>query len=127
MPKKYYVHINTGTISPKPHEISAAWVLAQYFKTDVFFEPRSLIKTADLRINGARWELKSPIGNGKRTIQNNLREAAHQSKNIVIDLRRCKLNQDNAIMRIRHEISHSKSLRKVVAILKRGKIIDMTL
>ncbi len=125
--KEYEVHINTKiTPPPQPHEISAARLLAQYFQSDVYFEPRTLIKSADFKINGTCWELKSPIGNGKHTIQNNLREATQQAKNIVIDLRRCKLNQNGAMARIRHEISHSQVSRKIIVILKNEKVVDAT-
>ncbi len=129
MPKKEYeVHISTKiTPPPEPHEISAAWLLARYFQSNVYFEPRTLIKSADLMVNEARWELKSPIGNGKHTIQNNIREATHQSANIVIDLRRSKIHQAKALSQIKHTVKNNRStVQQVLVILKNEKVIDAT-
>lgn len=90
---KYKVTIKTGLKDrPEDHELSAALILAAYFKTDAtFLRPRSR-KTSDVEINGTKWEIKSPRGNSKKTIENNLRAARKQSRNIVLDLRRIKLH-----------------------------------
>lgn len=84
----------------------------EHLKSDATFLRRNNLSAADVKIGGTIWELKSSIGNGKHTIQNNLREASHQSQNIVIDLRRCKLPSDRAISRIRYEANHAKSIKK---------------
>ena len=42
-------------------------------------------------MQGLLWELKSPIGNSKTTISNNLINAKQQSPNIIFDARRTKL------------------------------------
>jgi hypothetical protein len=55
--------------SPARYELSAAQLLAHYFKADVEFIYRSNYKTPDFLIRGVAWELKSPTGNGKNNIE----------------------------------------------------------
>lgn len=74
-------------------------------------------------INGAYWEIKSPIGNSKRTIQNNLREASRQSSNVIIDLRQCKMSTTSALARIRYILRQNHSIKKLITILKDEKIL----
>lgn len=125
MPKLYQIKIS-GKIAPppSPQEISAAQIIMRYLQADVHFVQRSPLKTADLKINGKFWEIKSPVGNSKRTIQNNLRETSRQSTNIIIDLRRCKMPAANAIARIRHEMSKSCQIQKLLIITRDNKVID---
>lgn len=57
--------------------------------------PPSIIKglqMPDIMIQGVPWEMKSPEGKGKRTIKNTVQNASHQSVNIIIDLRRCPID-----------------------------------
>ena len=109
---------------PSAPELSAATILADYFKRDVHFEARhGNLKTADFRIGGALWELKSPLGRGKRTIQNNLRKANQQCVNIVIDLRYCKINDEQAIQRVRYGAQHLAGIKKVLVITKNGQVL----
>lgn len=67
---------------------------------DIELIPPSQIKylrMPDIIMNGISWEMKSPVGKGKYTIQNILQSAAGQSRNIIIDLRRCKMPSEEAI------------------------------
>lgn len=66
-----------------PYEITAAALLADYFKADVEFVSRSNYKTPDFVIKGVTWELKSPTGKGKNNIERQLQTGLKQSKNIV--------------------------------------------
>ena len=77
---KYNVIVQTDLVDvPKEHELSAALILAYHFKTDVIFLRPETKKTPDIDVNGTKWEIKSPRGNGKKTIDNNLRAAHKQS------------------------------------------------
>ena len=125
MTEKHQIHIS-GEIKPYPaeYEISAAILVAEYFKSDVIFIKRSQNnKTADFRIDGKIWELKSPIGNSKRTIQNNLRKADRQSSNIILDLRRCKMHSAQAINRIKFELSKANKITHLIVIQKNENIV----
>ena len=125
-PMKYQVIIKTDlTNRPEDHELSAALILADYFKTDVVFLRPESRKTPDIEVDGIKWEIKSPKGNSKKTIENNLRSARRQSQNIVVDLRRVKLHQQRVASRISFFLSGPHRFRRVIAITKTGKIIEI--
>jgi hypothetical protein len=124
---KYEVIVKTDLADlPKEHELSAALILAYHFKSDVVFLRPERKKTPDIEVNGTKWEIKSPRGNGKKTIDNNLRAAHKQSRNIVLDLRQAKLHQSKAIARIRHYLTAGPhKIKHLKIITKTRKIIDI--
>jgi hypothetical protein len=124
---KYDVIVQTNVIdAPKEHELSAALILADHFKVDIIFLRPETKKTPDIDVNGIKWEIKSPKGNGKKTIDNNLRAAHKQSRNVVLDLRRAKLHQNKAIARIDYYLSAgSHKIQHLKIITKTRKIIDI--
>lgn len=128
MPKpKYEVIVKTDPVdSPKDHEMSAALLLAYHFKANVIFLRPERKKSPDIDVGGTKWEIKSPKGNGKKTIDNNLRTARRQSRYIVLDLRRAKLHQSKAEARIRHYlVSGPHNIKQIKIITKHRKIIDI--
>ena len=70
--------------------------------------------------------MKSPIGGGKNTIQNILQDAVVQSRNIIIDLRRCKLSEEQAISKISREFQVSKHIKRIMVIKRDSEILDLT-
>lgn len=127
MKSKYQVIIQTSTQDePYDFELSASEIIANYFKTDVIFLRPSHLKNPDLKIKGQIWELKSPVGNSKNTIHNIIKTARKQSPNIIIDLRRCKLNERNALARVRETFKRRKrKIGKYLIIDKSGRVIDV--
>ena len=109
---------------PEEHEISAARILANHFKSDVEFISRTSNKTPDIKIGNLRMEIKSPTGKGKRNIQHTLQYAIKQSSVVVFDARRSKIH----IARIRRELARqfkmTKILKKLILIEKDGKVVD---
>ncbi len=92
MSEKEHLVIIPSEVKPKPSEteISAAYILADFFQADVKFIPRENHKTPDYLIDGVKWELKSPTGTGKYNIQHCLQDALKQSSYIIIDVRASK-------------------------------------
>ena len=125
--KKYEVMVKTDIKDrPKDHEMSAALILANYyFKADVTFLRPESNKTPDIEKDGKKWEIKSPMGSSKKTIENNLRMARKQSKHIVIDLRRIKMHKVRAIARTNYFLSKQKQIKRVIVITKDQKIVDI--
>ena len=113
-------------LQPKPeaHELKAAAIIAEYFCSDIIFLRRNINSTPDFKIKNAIWELKSPKGNSKRTIANNLRDASKQSKNVILDLSRCKMNTNSATSRTRDYLKTDTKIKKIIIITKTGNIID---
>ena len=121
---KYQVIVKTDLVDlPKEHELSAALILAHHFKTNVTFLRPEHARTPDIDVNSVKWEIKSPMGNGKRTIDNNFNEARRQSKNLVIDLRRIKMHQSKANARINFYLSTPHHFKRVLIITKSKKVV----
>lgn len=129
MKNKYIVHIEDNKESkPRPHEETASQIIASSFRSDIVFLRRHQSKNPDLFIlrTNMLWELKSPIGNSKHTIQNNLRDAGKQSENIIIDLRRTKMYEKQAISRIYEYMKKEHTrIKQIKVITKASKVIDI--
>jgi len=123
---KYRVIVETDFRNrPKEHELSAAFLIANYFKTDIVFLRPSCQHTPDLNVNGTKWELKSPLGNGKNTIKNNLHTARKHTVNVIIDLRRTRMHQAKAIANINYYFaSHRSQIRHLIIITKTEEILE---
>ena len=109
---------------PYPHEMFAARVISKYFRANVnFVKKNNTAKSADLKIKNQIWEIKSPTGNSKRTMQNNLRDADDQSPNIIINLVRCKMPPEKAISRLNFQLKKAHKVKRLLVILKSGKVV----
>ena len=107
------------------HEINAILLLLDYFDTDITCINPGAGKTPDLRIKGVEWELKSPQGDGTKTIENILKKAAKQSKNIILDFSRIKMNGNQALSRTKYFLRNNKhGIKRLIVITKSHKIID---
>lgn len=123
---KYNIIIPVGMKPrPKTHEETAAEILANHFKSDVYFIETASQGTPDVSVGNVKWEVKSPIGTGKNNIRKNMREAGNQSTNVVIDLRRSKLHQTRAIGYINQYMTTSKKLKRVTVITKSKKVLTI--
>ena len=107
------------------HEINAILLLLEYFDSDITCVCPGSGKTPDLRIKGEEWELKSPQGDGVKTIENILKKAVKQSRNIILDFSRIKMNGSQAISRTKHYLHNNKhGIRKLIVITKNHKVLD---
>jgi len=123
---KYNIIIPVG-MKPRPkiHEETAADILANHFKSDVYFIVTATQGTPDVSIDGIKWEIKSPVGAGGNNIQKNMREASSQSINVVIDLRRSKLHQTRATGYIKQFTDRYKKLKRVIVITKSKQVLTI--
>ena len=64
----------------QPHEIATARVLIMSGDDVIFLRPSNASHSADIKYGGMVWEIKSPKGASRRTIENNIRLAMKQSK-----------------------------------------------
>ena len=112
---------------PDKYEIAVARILAKKFQSDVRFIACGPTKTPDIQVilTGAYWEIKNIKGDGKFTIEDNLRKAAKQSDNIVISLLRSRMTSEKAVSHIRYYLEHAHAnIKQVILVTKRGKTID---
>ena len=94
---------------------------------DVELIPRSKVhnlRMPDISMNGVVWEVKAPIGDGKNNAQNTMKNAKDQSRNIIIDLQRCKMDDDRAVKEFEREFLKLKHLKRLKIIKKNGETVD---
>ena len=75
-------------------------------------------------MKGIAWEIKAPIGTGKKNIENIMQGAAEQSRNIIVDLFRSKMSEDEAIKGYDQYFKQSKRVKRLKIIKKNREIID---
>ena len=84
------------------------------------------INSPDMEMMGIIWEIKAPLGKSRNTIKHTFQHAGHQSPNVIIDLRRCKLMDDVALSDIRYHYKISKRIKRLKVVMKDKKIIDIS-
>lgn len=128
MKVKYQVIVKTlPQDAPYDFEMSAALIVANHFKTDVVFLRPGPMKSPDLLLKQEIWELKSPRGNSKNTIHNIFVTSRKQSYNVIIDLRRCRMNEQKAFARIRDAFNKRRHKRcQLLVITKQNRVIDIS-
>lgn len=82
------------------------------------------INNPDIQIDGVIWEMKSPTGDSKNTMKHTLQNANHQSRSVIVDLRRCKLQDEKAIKDLEHHFTLSKRLRNMKIITHDENMLD---
>jgi hypothetical protein len=126
---KYNVIVpNNVKPKPEPHEIEAAEIISEHFRSDVKFIKRSANKSADIKVlkTGVMWEIKSPTGKGKHNIQHNVQDAAKQSANVVLDSRRSKIHQSKFKSEAKHQFQIVARAKKMLVITKAHEVLEIT-
>ncbi len=127
MQKPNYSVIIPRDVFPKPDkkEMSAAYILLDYFKADVKFIPRNNCRTPDLLVNRIGWELKAPTGSGKRNLQHTISRAIKQSQYIIIDARFSKIHISKIKSHLTAEIKKNKQIKRLLLIDKQKNIVEI--
>jgi hypothetical protein len=114
---------------PEDHEIEAAWIIARHYGCLVRFLKPIIgykIKTPDFVIRGLLWELKSPISDSRRhCVSGHLDRASEQSRNIIFDARRTKLEDEFLIIQLLSELKKRRSVRKLIFIKKNSEVVEL--
>lgn len=124
--KKYRIIIPQD-VHPVPErfELSAASLLLEYFQSDIVFLPVTSDRTPDIEVSGEKWEIKSPLGKSKHTIETQLKRASKQSTHVVIDARRCKIHIAKIRSQLRHHGAIKKHIKRIVLITKIGAVEEI--
>ena len=127
MPKSNYSVIIPKNVIPKPNmrEMSASYILLNYFKSNIEFIPRNNYKTPDLFIDGIEWEIKAPTGQGKRNLQHTVSRALKQSQYIIIDARFSKIHIAKIRNYLSSEIQKNKRIKRLLLIDKQKKVLEI--
>ena len=113
----------------RDHERQTAKVIANAGLTVEFISAsnKDLSKSPDIMIDGRRWEMKSPKTNKMSQVEKNLRRASKQAENIIIDSQRIKHIPDKKIQDfLKERLKIRKSIKRIVFVNKRRKIVDIT-
>lgn len=110
------------------HEMATARAVAD-MGYDVEFVSRakgSRAKSADFVAGGVLWEVKSPTSSNLRVIQKRIREALHQSRDIIFDSRRMKGLSDAQIQsEVEKWANNLTYIRRMLYVNRRGVIIKI--
>ena len=123
--------IRPAGLKPRPdkYEERVAELCAEYFQSDVAFVLRNNHTTPDIQVTRMQqfWEIKNIKGGGKHTIEDNLRKASKQSRNIIISLlATSKLDSNRVKGKIKSVLATQRMpIDCVLLITKTGKIIDI--
>jgi hypothetical protein len=82
-------------------------------------------RTPDIQIDfDLKWEIKSPTGNGKYTIEHAVQFAGQQSKNVIFDLRKSKMPAGKALRKLMNEFAKRREIHRLIVITKSEKVLD---
>lgn len=81
-------------------------------------------KTPDFMMDGKPWEMKSPQGNSRVTIEHAFKRAAKQSENIIIDLRRTKIPTKDSKASLEKLFNASRRIRNLKIITIEQQLIE---
>ncbi len=119
------IDISALNVPPEKSEFETAKYFAALGKDIIFLKPSSIpnTHTPDFKMDGVEWETKCPVGNGKRTIEENFRKAVKQSKYLIFDLRKIKIPEKQAITQLEREFSARPYLKRLLIIRKNGELL----
>ena len=127
--KKYNLIVQSGRRQyPDKYELMVGELCAKWFDSDILFLNPDNKTSPDFEVmrTGERWEIKNIRGNGKFTIDDNLRKAEKQSNNVIISLLKpTKMSQAQAMAKIKHYLGYRNAkIKQVLLVTKTKKIID---
>ena len=123
--RKTGIFIASGR-KPWPHELRVAEILSLAGHYVEFLEETNL-HTADIKLDGTEYEIKSPESFNANTLEHTLKDAIKQSPNLIIDTSRIKKVRDlKARTFLVNQMRKQKQIRNIIMITKRGQIIDIS-
>ena len=119
--------IDTSALNNPPElfELKTAEYFANIGKNVTFIRPSAIPNQhrPDIIMDGIEWEIKCPLGESKRTLENNLRKAILQSQNIIFDLRHTRLPDTQSVSQLKSRFDRTSQIRKLYIIKKSGDLI----
>lgn len=112
--------------APSEHEVLTALRLAEE-GMDVLFRIDSReegVKNPDVEMNQQVWEFKAPTGQGKNTVDSQMKRAGKQAERLVLDLRRSELDDKESIGDVRQGMQ-GRHLTQVIVIDHAGNIVHI--
>jgi hypothetical protein len=126
--KKIGKIIIPGDANVWPHEKVTAKSLALAGHDVEFIKAvnQENIATADVLLDGEKWEIKSPTGAKLSLVEKNLRRGSKQSDGIIFDSRRVKHLPDKAIAReLSTQLKFINNVKRIKFVNRHGKVLDI--
>ena len=111
------------------HELRTAKVFAQHGHVVEFIaiDPTERAKTPDIQIDKIAYEIKSPKADKLSAVERNLKRAARQSGNIIIDSRRMSKIHDSTIQKfLVQKFKQQKSIKRLLFVNRKHQIVDIS-
>ena len=83
------------------------------------------VHTPDIKMDGLKWEMKAPLGEGNQLIENTIQRALRQSQNIIVDLRHTKRHQTKCLKELKKQFMSKKNVKHLKIIMKSGRTLDL--
>ena len=111
---------------PWPHERRVAELLSRYGYI-IEFLPVNTIGSADILLDGIRFEIKSPRSRKTNTIEHRIKDAVrNQSSNIIIDSSRIRNMPDIVLQQwLTERCRIQPQIKRLLFVNKKGQIIDI--
>ena len=119
------IDISELSTPPEKHELTTARFFSEMGKDVTFIRPSNVPDNhrPDIKMNGIEWEIKSPSGKSRRSIEKRFSEAMEQTENIIFDLRRCGVS-DEVSIKVLEKKFRDKHIRRLLIITKAGKLLE---
>lgn len=112
---------------PWPHERRVADILASHGYIVEFIPENNVTRSADILLDGSKYEIKSPVSNKLAAVERNLKRGIGQSRQIIFDSSRMKDVRDSQIIRIlAYQLKKHNNLKKVIFINRSKEVIDVS-
>ena len=114
-------------VSIEKHEYQTVIFLLSYGFDVELICPTNIPKmhSPDLWMLGKAWEMKGPKGKSLRAIEHAFKRAGKQSENVIIDLRRMKVDTRLLLRFAKKLIIDSKRIKTLWVITKEEKMLDI--
>lgn len=128
--RKYVVDGRNVVLDYKPYERKIAEIIAKKYGKSVQMIPRIINpkgkKTADFLIDGILYDLKTPEGNGKNTIDGILKTGKGQAERFILSLDKTPMDMSEIMRQLVNtfKTDHLKFMKEVV-IYKNDNILNV--
>ena len=122
------IDISQLKVPPEKHELETARYFAKQGHDIEFIPPSNSpnIHTPDIKMDGVEWEMKSPVGKSRRTIEQIFRKAVKQSKYLIFDLRRINISESECIKELEHRFNTKTYVKRLLIIKKSGELVTFS-
>ncbi len=80
----------------------------------------------DFIMDGLEWEMKSPVKGNLRALEHLVKRAIRQSGNIIVDLRRIGISDEQSVAMLEGLFNKFRSVKRLWLITKKGILVKLS-